>query len=104
VRQGEVAAGADLDVLKVEAVDSEEVGIDVFFVVEDPQEFLDPFDDGVPEAGFFDLGEELDPRGAVVYFAFPSCFFRRPRARSRTLLTIHSIWSSVSARDCSSAS
>lgn len=89
--------------LKVEAVDREEVGVDVVLVVEDPQEFLDSLDDGLREVRLFDLVEEADPRSAVVYFAFPSRFFR-PRARSRTLLTIHSIWSSVSARDCSSAS
>ncbi len=103
MRQREVAAGADLDLLKVDAVDREEVGVQVVLVVEDPDEFLDPFDDGLRALGFPDLLERPDPRGAVVYFAFPPCCFR-PRARSRTLLMIHSIWSSSSAFDCSSAS
>jgi len=43
-------------VLKVEAVDGEEVGVDVLLVVEDPQPFLDPLDDGL-RAGFLDVVE-----------------------------------------------
>lgn len=102
MREGEVAAGADLDVLKVEAVDGEEVGVQVVLVVENPQEFLDAFDDGLRVGRLFDQVEEPEPPGAVAYFAFPSFFFR-PRARSRTFSTIHSIWSSSSALDSSSA-
>lgn len=46
VGEGEVAGAGDLDVLKVEAVDGEEVGVDVPLVVQDPQGLADPLGEG----------------------------------------------------------
>jgi hypothetical protein len=39
--------GADLLLKEIDAVDGKEVGVQVFQVVEDPEEFLDPVDDGL---------------------------------------------------------
>lgn len=100
--EGEVAAGGDLVALQVDPVDREEVGVDVVEVIEDGEEFFDAVADGFGAVGLGDLVEQPEPGAAAVYFAFPSFFFL-PRARSRTLLMIHSIWSSVRALDCSSA-
>lgn len=100
--EGEVAAGGDLVAFQVDPVDREEVGVDVVEVVKDGEEFFDAVADGVGAVGLSDLVEQSQPGAAAVYLAFPSFCFR-PRARSRTLLMIHSIWSSVRALDCSSA-
>lgn len=45
MRQCEVAAAADIGLLKVDAVDGQEVGVEIFEVVEDPEDFLDSVDD-----------------------------------------------------------
>jgi hypothetical protein len=45
VGKGEVAGGADLVLIEINAVDGEEVGIQVGQVVESPDEFLDPVPD-----------------------------------------------------------
>lgn len=81
---------------EIDVVDGQEISVQIVQVVEDPQEFPDPFDDGLRTVRFSQLCEESGPSAAVVYFAFPSFCFR-PRARLRTLLMIHSIWSSSSA-------
>ena len=102
MRQSEVPSCADLLLKEIDAVDGEEVGVEVVLVVEDPQEFVDPFTDGLGPVELLEcVVQQPEPSGT--YLAFPSRFSCRPKARSRTLLTIHSICSSVSARDCSSA-
>ncbi|MFD7999942.1 hypothetical protein [Streptomyces mirabilis] len=45
VGEGEVAGGADLGLLKVEAIDGEEVGVEIRQIIEDPDELLDPVAD-----------------------------------------------------------
>jgi hypothetical protein len=45
VGEGEVAGGADLALIEINAVDGEEVGVQIRQVVKDPDEFLDPVPD-----------------------------------------------------------
>lgn len=45
MREGEVAGGADLVLIEINAVDGEEVGVQIGQVVESPDEFLDPVPD-----------------------------------------------------------
>ncbi|WP_326779728.1 hypothetical protein OG481_02200 [Streptomyces longwoodensis] len=53
MRESEVAAGADAALLEVDAVDGEEVGVEVVEVVEDPQDLAEA------------LGGRVSPRRGV---------------------------------------
>jgi len=103
VRQCEVARGTDLLLSEIDAVDSEEVGVEVFLVVEDPEDFLDPIEDGL---GQVRAPESLvqNPRPCWRPYAFPSCFSRRPIDRSTTIWMMRRSCSSFSPLDFSSAS
>lgn len=99
MREGEVPSGAEVVVLEVDAVDGEEVRVEVVEVVEDPAGLSGAFTDGVcPRLGDDPVGEQIQPVGA-----FPSFFSACPSARSMITFTIRSNCVSFTALDCSKA-
>ena len=99
MREGEVAGAGDLLLKEVDAVDGEEVGVDVVLVVEDPEDLAEPVSEGVrPSVVVGPLAEAGQPRRA----AFPS-FSWVPRDLLTTIPTILSSCSFSKALDSSSA-
>lgn len=97
--ESEVAAGGQVVVVEVDAVDGEEVGVEVVEVIENPAGL------GRPLLNRLQPGRVAYPvaEGRQPAWAFPSFFSACPSARSTMSLTIRSNCSSLTALDCSSA-
>jgi len=99
VGEGEVAGAGDLLLKEVDAVDGEEVGVDVVLMVEDPNDLDEPvLEDGEPALLERPVTQGRQPRRA----AFPS-FSCLPRDLLTTIPTISSNCSFSRALDSSSA-
>jgi hypothetical protein len=103
VRQGEVAAGGQIVVFEVDAVDGEEIRVQIIEVVENPvglgRPLLNRLQPGRVTQPVTEAGQPRPAFPSSPPFFFSAC----PSARSTMSLTIRSSWSSVTALDCSKA-
>lgn len=99
MRESEVAAGADLSLFEVNAVDGQKVGVDVLLVVENPEDLTQPVRQCVePCLLIGPVAQAAQPRRAFPFS--PSC---SPRASLTMMSTMLLSWSPVSPLDSSSA-